>query len=214
MQRTSLNLEIPISYSLEGEGTPVLLLHGYSDIASAARKRLLGLGPAPGFQVLAPNAPFPCPSWRNEKFREAYAWYFRDSETGEHLMRPEVSARALVKLVGELGLAEKTWIVLGFSQGGFFAPHVVREGLRARALITAGSGFRPEAYQGLPSLRVRSVHGEDDDLVPIEAARASFEKIKALGYGEIFHPMPGVKHGLDDAGRAVVRGWLLEEARA
>jgi predicted esterase len=88
----------------------------------------------------------------------------------------------------------------------------VHEGLRTRAIITAGSGFRAEAYEGLPPLKIFSVHGVDDDLVPIEAARASFEKVREMGYGEEFYPMPGVKHGLDDAGRAVVRGWLEQSA--
>lgn len=214
VKTASLNLDFPVSYLLEGSGPGLLVLHGYSDLAIAACKRLLGSTAVAGRTVFAPNAVFPCPVRVGERFRAGYAWYYRNSDTGEFMVQPEYGAEALLKLMAQLGLAEREWTVLGFSQGGFFAPYLMRAGLRARRLIAVGSGFRVDAFRGLPELSVLALHGDADDIVPMEAARKSFDEISALGYGREFHVMPGVGHRVDDAGRAKIREWLLPEGGA
>jgi phospholipase/carboxylesterase len=213
---SELSVRLPVSYELDAQAEAergVLVLHGYADHARSARRRLLGRDPLPGFTVLAPNALFPAPVPKLDEFREAYAWYFRDPKSGSIMISPDLAAEALARLLAELGLAGLDWILLGFSQGGFFAPHLVRAGVRARTIISVGAAYRRDAYEGLPPLRVHAIHGTSDEIVTPERARSSFEEIRGLGYGATFHALEGVGHTLDDAGRALVRRLIAEETR-
>lgn len=209
-----LNVELPVTYSLEaceGSKRGVLLLHGYADHARAARKRLLGLEPLAGFTVFAPNAVFPCPVWQEDRFKEAYSWYFRDFDSGAQMIPPDLSARSLIEFIEKLGLSSLQWTILAFSQGGFFAPFLIRAGLNAKTIVAVGAAYRPEIYEGLSSCQVHGIHGEMDRDVPFERAKSSFEAIKEMGYGAEFHGLPGVGHTLNDSGRAIVRRILTQE---
>jgi predicted esterase len=189
-----------------------LVLHGYSDSSAAARKRLLGADPVAGVTVLSPNGLFPAPAQKDGRFKEAYAWYFYDVSSGRAMISPELAASALLGLIKQIGLDRLAWTVLGFSQGGFFAPFLARAGLRMEAIVGVGAAYRAEAYQGLPPLAVYALHGELDAIVPFADARESFRAIQAMGYGKRFCALPGVAHSLDDAGRALARAILAEIA--
>jgi predicted esterase len=148
-----------------------------------------------------------------DAYKEAYSWYFRDPKSGLQMISPEFAAAALKDLVGKLGLLEIEWIILGFSQGGFFAPFLKRAGLNVRAIVAVGAGFRREAYEGLAPVRVRALHGAADEVVPLEHARTGFEAIREMGYGVDFKALEGVGHTLNDEGRELVRALIAEEGR-
>ncbi len=210
-----LEIRVPVSYCLEKNeqsNRALLVLHGFSDNGRAARKRLLGMDSVPGFSVFVPNGIYPSPVKVGDEYKEAYAWYFRDPRTGTQLVAPETAADSLWRLIERLKLSKKLWTILGFSQGGFFAPYLVRHGLNAKTIIAVGSAYRPEAYEGLSPVKVHAIHGEQDEDVPFEVARKSFDGIYDKGYGDSFTALPGVGHRLDDSGRAIIRRLLAEEA--
>ena len=205
-----LEISVPVQYYWEpSEGNRgLLVLHGYSDHSRSVRKRLLGLEPVQGYSVLSPNAVFPAPAKKGDEFKAAYSWYFRDPKTGEQMIPPEFAAKALLKLLHKLGTQHLEWTILGFSQGGFFAPFLVREGLNAKKIIAVGAGYRPEYYQDLPPVDVYALHGDRDEDVPYALAKGSFEGIQKMGYGKEFRTMSGVKHTANEEGRQWIRSIL------
>ncbi len=224
MQCTELNLPFQVSYTLEqpplvdsefveskGKSFGLLVLHGFSDHAVAARKRLLGSEPFQDLTILSPNAVFPAPVKKGNEYREAYSWYFRDPVTGAQMSSPQFAAEALIAMIEKLGLQDKTWIVIGFSQGGFFAPALVQAGLKVKAIIAVGSAYREESYVGLQPVRVHALHGTDDWVVNHDLSRASFDLIQKMGFGHEFHSLVGLGHTLNDEGRALVRKIIQSE---
>src|SRR4051812_40184877 len=116
--RTHLDLSLPVSYSLEpcaDSNRGLLVLHGYEDHARAARRRLLGSDSVPGFTVFSPNGLFPCPSYDGTRYKEAYAWYFKDPHSNIQMISPEFAADALIKLIEKVELSSLQWTILAFS---------------------------------------------------------------------------------------------------
>lgn len=225
MQSYQLSVELPATYWLEKTSTSVykklhggsgaqdsecsvLVLHGFGDRADSARKRLLGPDPIPAWTIFSPNGLFPYPVDRGQGFKGAYAWYFRDLQSGSEMISPEFAAESLLKLMEHLKLLDRNWTILGFSQGGFFAPHLVRAGLVAERLICVGSGFRPEAYKGISLKKVSAIHGADDVVISARHSKADYEKLAALGIEGQFVEFPGLGHTMNDESRALLRNWL------
>jgi len=194
----------PADHSKKG----LLVLHGFSDHARSVKKRLLGSEPVNGFHVFVPNGLFPSPTKRESEFREGYAWYFRDPSSGKQMTSPEFAAQSLIKLIQQVGLGHLEWTVLGFSQGGFFAPFLVRAGLLCQRIIGVGAAFRPEAYEGISNVQVFGVHGEKDLIVPFEQAKTSFNSLKDKGLGRDFYAIPELAHTMNDSGRKIIRDLL------
>lgn len=207
MSTTTLNLELPIQYTLEpaSTGKGVLVLHGFGDRAQWAKRRMLGESKTSDYTVFAPNGFFPYPIKKNGyEFDEAYAWYFRDPR-GNEMISPEVGAQTMLRLLEQLKIKSLDWTILGFSQGGFFAPHLVRAGLRVSRIIAVGAAFRSQSYQDLPPVEVFALHGDADDVVEPAISQQSFEVIQRMGYGKEFHLIKGLKHSLNDEGRQIVK---------
>ena len=208
---TQLEVRLPTSYLYDSAGQSpkgLLVLHGFSDHALSVQKRLLGNDPVSEYHVFVPNGLFPSPTQRDGGFREGYAWYFRDPISGNQMISPEFAAQSLVKLIRQLDLGHLEWTVLGFSQGGFFAPFLLRAGLLCRKIIGVGAAYREEAYEGLSHLQVFGIHGEKDTIVPFEQAKASFNNLKDRGFGESFYAIPDLGHTINDSGRKIIRDLL------
>lgn len=211
MQSTQLEVQLSTSYIHEPAAESkqgLLVLHGFSDTAKSVKKRLLGEEPVSQYHVFVPNGLFPSPTKRENEFKEGYAWYFRDPASGNQMVSPEFAAQSLIKLIQQLGLGELTWTLIGFSQGGFFAPFLVQAGLSCRKIIGVGAAYRLEAYEGLSNIEVYGVHGENDRIVPFEDAQASFHPLKERGLGKSFFSIPDLGHTLNDSGRKIIRDLL------
>lgn len=208
IETTQLELKISTSYLYEPAPQShqgLLVLHGFSDHARSVKKRLLGLEPVSGFHVFVPNGLFPSPTKREHEFKEGYAWYFRDPASGNQMIAPEFAAESLLKLISQVGVGHLEWTVLGFSQGGFFAPFLVQAGLDCKKIIGVGAAYRVEAYASLSGVEVYGVHGEKDTIVPFEYAQSSFEALKAQGLGKKFVAIPELGHTMNETGRKMIR---------
>ncbi len=219
--RSEITLKIPFEYDLEvapDSTKGVMLLHGFSEHREKARKRLLGPDPLVGVTIFSPNAPFPAPvrvpvaGNRGEfEYKRAYSWYFRDPKSGDEMVPPLLSANAILTVMKYLELVQKKWILIGFSQGGFFAPFLIHAGLSVQAIIGVGAAFNPENYKGLPPISVYGLHGMQDEVVSHSYSQKSFEEIKAMGYGKNYYSLPGLGHTLDEQGRRQIREILIQE---
>jgi len=106
-------------------------------------------------------------------------------------------------------------MVFGFSQGTMMALHVLPRREDAVAGICAFSGrlIQPELLGDEVQCRppVLLVHGDDDQVVPIQSMAQAAEGLQAAGWEEIYaHVMKGTGHGIAPDGLSVALAFMRE----
>ena len=194
----------------------VVLLHGYG----ADGDDLLGLsGPMgphlPGTAFIAPDAPNPCSG--NPFGREWFPIPWLDGS------REEAARKGMEESIADLnafldarmeeeGVTPAETILLGFSQGTMMALHV---GLRRVDPVAGIVGFSG-ALLGGPDLQaeiksrppVVLIHGDRDDVVPIQAMYHARDMLQSLGVPVTSHVSPGMMHGIANDGLQVAAAFL------
>jgi phospholipase/carboxylesterase len=193
---------------IEPRGTAsalVVLLHGYGAngedliaLADGWRHRL------PQAVFVAPNAPEPIPGMPG-----ALQWFpltFRDAS---ERWRGVVAARPLLDrfLDAELAryrLGADRLVLAGFSQGTMLALHVGLRRTVAPVAIVGYSGLLA-GPEHLSEITVRPpvllIHGEADDLIPVDAVHTAREHLAAAGIAVEWHVRPRLGHGIDPEGQ-------------
>ncbi len=183
----------------------VILLHG----VGADGNDLIGLAPhwaqqLPGALFLSPDGPEPydmAPFGRQ--------WFSLADRTPELVSAgiagaAPVLTRFIDAALARQGLDEGALALVGFSQGTMMALHVALTRARPVAAQVGYSGALagPEAAAGAFRSRppVMLVHGEGDDVVPVECHLDAVEKLRAGGVAVTAHVRPGLGHGIDDEG--------------
>jgi phospholipase/carboxylesterase len=183
----------------------VVFLHGYG----ADGNDLLGLGQQwasdlPHTAFVSPHAPEPCagaPMGRQ--------WFGLTMRDPDEFARGVASARPALDtfLDAELarhGLEESACALVGFSQGTMMALHVGPQRKRPLAGILGFSGMLadPAALQGgtVQKPPVLLVHGEADDLIPVQALFAAAQGLSAADIPVEWHVSPGIPHGIGPDG--------------
>ena len=99
----------------------------------------------------------------------------------------------------ERGIATGRIVLAGFSQGGAIALHTALRHAERLAGVLALSTYLPlagtvekEAARANAGLPIFMAHGRFDDIIPLERAQASRQRLQALGYAVEWHeyPMP------------------------
>jgi len=192
----------------------VVLLHGYgangADLISLAEAWQSTL---PDFAFVAPDAPEPL-SEAGFGGRHWFALTFRDPSElwrGVNSAGP-VLDRFLDRELERYRLPPDRLALVGFSQGTMMALHV---GLRRGQPLTAIVGFSgliagPEHLPAQIETRppVQLVHGEDDDLIPVEALHFTREALAESQVPVEWHIRPGLGHGIDPAGLKLAGDFL------
>jgi len=188
----------------------VVLLHGYgadgTDLISLAHQWQPVLGQA---AFVAPNAPEPLPmaagmgglQWFPLTLRDPSEYWRGANEAGpaldafldEELRRHDLPANRLA--------------LVGFSQGTMMALHVgVRRGVPPAAIVgysgtVAGFEHVPESVGEHPAIML--VHGEADEVVPVDALDMTREALASRGHLVEWHRRPDLAHGIDPVGLAL-----------
>lgn len=202
----------PIETTLDGlrlapaSGTArqlVVLCHGIgvdgSDLLPIARM-LAGVLPDTAFAL--PHAP--------ERFslapegRQWFALFDRtigEVEQGARAAAPSL-ARYLAEECARLGLAHRAAVLAGFSQGGMMALYT---GLRMAdppggiaALAAALPAFAGTARELRARPPVLLVHGEQDEIVPVQMSRDAERLLRGLGVPVHAVYRPELGHGIDE----------------
>lgn len=188
----------------------VVLLHGWG----ADGNDLIGLAPAlapvlPNAEFVSPDAPFPCEAGFGRQ------WFSLGDRTPEGGMsEPVMTARmAAVAPMVESFIAEQLaarkltpakLALIGFSQGTMMSLYV---GLRLNPPpvgILGYSGHLVGTRELAPTPgakpEIMLVHGEDDEILPVQASRHAEATLKKLGYavGAVYRA--GLGHGIDEEG--------------
>jgi phospholipase/carboxylesterase len=188
----------------------VVFLHGYG----ADGNDLIDIGRAwqgllPDAAFVSPHAPHPC--GQAPMGREWFPLTFRDPDerwTGVNAAAPDLNAFLDAELQRRK-LPPSALALVGFSQGTMMSLHV---GLRRAVAPTAIVGYSgmlvvPEAvdpHQFAGEIRSRPpvllVHGDSDQLIPVQALMHASQGLAALEVPVQWHISEGVAHGIDQEG--------------
>lgn len=197
----------------------VIFLHGYG--ANAAD--LIGLADPlmphmPDTAFLAPDAPetvaglpggfqwFPIP-WIDGSSEE-------DSMAGMDRAVDELNVW-LAQVMAEEGVTAAQTLLFGFSQGTMMALHVGPRRADALAGIVGFSGrlLKPEdlAEEATSKPPVLLVHGDADEVVPIQSLPEAAQALEGAGFDRVFaHVMKGTAHGIAPDGLQVALAFMRD----
>jgi phospholipase/carboxylesterase len=180
----------------------VVLLHG----VGADGHDLIELAPAlaavlPGAAFVAPDAPEPC-----DMAPYGFQWFsLRDRRPEALLLGVEAVAPVIdAFLAAELeryGLADHQLALLGFSQGTMAALYLAPRRPRALAGVLGYSGALiggerlPQEAASKPPVFL--VHGDADEVVPVQAMYAAVAGLQAAGIAVQWSLRRGLPHGID-----------------
>jgi phospholipase/carboxylesterase len=188
----------------------VVFLHGYG----ADGNDLIDIGRAwqqllPDAAFVSPHAPRPC--GQAPMGREWFPLTFRDPNerwTGVNAAAPVLNGFIDAELKRR-GLTDSALALVGFSQGTMMSLHVGLRRATAPAAIVGYSGMLvvpedidPDTFAGEIRSRppVLLVHGDQDQLIPVQALMHAAQGLAALESPVEWHISPGVGHGIDQEG--------------
>ncbi|MBV9331593.1 MAG: prolyl oligopeptidase family serine peptidase [Alphaproteobacteria bacterium] len=182
----------------------VVLCHGYG----ADGRDLIGLAPhwqrkLPTAAFVAPNAPERCAG-----SPMGYQWFAITRGNRSDMQQGVVAAAALLDAfldaeLKRLGLSGDRLALVGFSQGTMMSLHVGLARQVKPAAIVGYSGLLAASDAGWElndSPPLLLVHGDQDQMIPIDAM---FESASALGQRGAcvqWHVSTGTGHGIDPVG--------------
>jgi phospholipase/carboxylesterase len=188
----------------------VVFLHGYG----ADGKDLIGIGRAwqplmPHCAFVSPHAPEPCGQapvgrqWFGLTFRDPNERWIGVNKAApmlERFLDAELTRRAL---------PPSALALVGFSQGTMMALHVGLRRPTAPRAIVGYSGLLVEpppaqAERFIAEIKSRPpvllVHGDRDDLIPVQALLHAANGLAALEVPVEWHISAGIGHGIDQEG--------------
>jgi len=188
----------------------VVFLHGYG----ADGNDLISIGEAwqpllPQAAFVSPHAPEPC--GMAPVGRQWFPLTFRDPNerwVGVNAAAPILN-RFLDRELQRRNLPASALALVGFSQGTMMALHVGLRREAAPAAIVGYSGLlvlppnaAPEVVAGEIVSRppVLLIHGDRDDLIPVQALTHAREGLATLGVPVEWHVSHGIGHGIDAEG--------------
>jgi phospholipase/carboxylesterase len=188
----------------------VVFLHGYG----ADGNDLIDIGHAwqnllPDAAFVSPHAPNPC--GQAPVGREWFPLTFRDPDerwNGVNAAAPGLNAFLDAELARR-NLPASALALVGFSQGTMMSLHVGLRRATAPAAIVGYSGMLvmpedidPNAFAAEIRSRppVLLIHGDADQLIPVQALFHATQGLSALDVPAEWHISPGVGHGIDQEG--------------
>jgi phospholipase/carboxylesterase len=188
----------------------VVFLHGYG----ADGNDLIEIGRAwqsllPDAAFVSPHAPRPC--GQAPTGREWFPLTFRDPNerwTGVNAAAPMLNAFLDTELKRRQ-LPPSALVLVGFSQGTMMALHVgLRRAVPPAAIIgysgmlVVPENIDPEKFAAeiVAKPPVLLVHGDQDELIPVQALMHAAQGLGSLEVPVEWHVSPGTGHGIDQEG--------------
>ena len=188
----------------------VVFLHGYG----ADGNDLIDIGRAwqgllPDTAFVSPHAPEPC--GQAPMGRQWFALFSRapnERWTGVNKAAP-VLEQFLDAELARRKLPPSALALVGFSQGTMMALHVgLRRAVPPAAIVGYSGVFvlpeeaKPDAVAGEIKSKppVLLIHGDQDDLIPVQALLQGAQDLAALEVPVEWHLSQGIGHGIDQEG--------------
>ena len=198
----------------------VVFLHGYG----ANGADLMGLADPlaehlPDTLFVAPDAPESIPGMPMGLQWFPIPWI--DGSSEEEAERGLIAAAAdldafLDALMVDEDLLPEQVVLFGFSQGAMMALHVAprREDAVAGIVSISGRLLRPEllADEAVSRPPVLLVHGDADDMVPVQSMPEAAEALQQAGFRDVYaHVMEGTGHGIAPDGLSVALAFMRDK---
>ena len=188
----------------------VIVMHGRGADANDLADLAPMLDPPGGARFVFPNAPKPFEAYPGMTF--GYTWFDGWPPRGQSLQEARTLVLDLIdELVARFPTPSGKLIVSGFSQGGLMA---IDAGYRTRqplAGIIVMSGAIAEAdapdFAAKKNIPVLIVHGTDDDMIPLLAARRARRLLEQHGIEPEYHEFP-MGHHVTPESIDVVRNFM------
>ena len=191
----------------------VILLHGWG----ADGNDLIGLAPhwaraLPHAEFLSPHGPFPCDTGFG---RQWFGLADRSPErilAGVRAVAPIVDSFINIELT-KRGLDDARLALVGFSQGTMTALHVALRRPKPCAGVLGYSGrligeeVLADEIESRPPVLL--IHGNADQVLPIQSMHHARDRLEALGIAVEAHERPGLGHGIDEFGLAAGMRFLV-----
>ncbi len=197
----------------------VVLIHGYGADGNdliALSQHLRGVLPDAAF--VAPHAPEPCAA-NPYGGRQWFGLTMRDMQErwrGVQQAEPDLNAFLDAELAA-MGLGDDALALVGFSQGTMMALHVGLRRPKTMAALVGFSGVLVEPTRLKADITARPpvllIHGEADDVIPVEAIHQASTALAGAGVSVEWHVRPGLPHGIDPEGLDIA-GRFLHDAFA
>ncbi|HET6182336.1 MAG TPA: prolyl oligopeptidase family serine peptidase [Acetobacteraceae bacterium] len=168
---------------------------------------------APAWSKALPHAAFVAPSAPDYYDQDPSGFgrqWFSVADRRQAVMEAGVRRAAAVlgpfvdAELARLGLPADAYALMGFSQGAMLALFTgLRRAAAPRAILAySGALLAPAALGAELANRapVLIVHGEADDVVPVSRSREAETTLRAAGVPVEAHYIPGLGHGIDEAG--------------
>ena len=197
----------------------VVFLHGYG--ANAAD--LIGLAdplmPHMADTVfISPDAPDTIPQMPMGRQWFPIPWIDGSSEEASRAGMETAVADLnafLDKVMADEGIGAENTILFGFSQGTMMALHVAPRRDQAVAGVVAFSGrlLEPERLEAEATVKppVLLVHGDADDVVPVQSLNEAGQALNAAGFDVYAHIMKGTAHGIAPDGLSVALSFMVDK---
>ena len=187
----------------------VLLLHGLGSNG----QDLISLAPLwakqlPKTMFVSPDAPFACdmvpPGYPN-----SYQWFSLQNRDPQVMLEGVKSAAPILnKFIQEqcdkYKVSASKCALVGFSQGTMMSLYTAPHYKETLAGVLGYSGallWGADADDNtLKKMPIRLIHGEADDVVPVDAYHMARQLLEETGYDVSGHTTPGLPHSIDDAG--------------
>lgn len=198
----------------------IVFVHGYG----ANGADLLGLADPlsehlPDTLFVAPDAPETVPGMPFGFQWFPIPWIDGSSE--------EEAARGMAQAIDDLNafldalmvdedLLPEQVVLFGFSQGTMMSLHVAprREDPIAGIVGFSGRLLEPEllSEETVSRMPVLLVHGDSDDVVPIQSLPAAIEALQGAQFKDVYaHVMKGTAHGIDPEGLGVALAFMRDK---
>lgn len=186
----------------------VVFLHGYG----ADGYNLLSL--AEDFKNVVPNAVFCAPNAPFMLDRFGYQWFSLEDRSKEKMLNGlDIASEYLGKYINHqinrFNIKESNVILIGFSQGTMLSLHY---SLLKNNNIKAVIGFSgriifdaKREYSSEKELPILLVHGEQDDIIPVEDCYETNKILSSLSYNPEYYICENLAHSINGEG--------IEEAR-
>ncbi len=187
----------------------VILLHGLGsngqDLISLAPFFARGL---PDAVFISPDAPFAC-DMAPSGYPNSFQWFsLQDRDPNVMLSGIRVASPIIEDFISEqlkrFGLGADKLALSGFSQGTMMSLYTAPRYKEQIAGVLGYSGAliwgQDVAAADLHKMPIHLIHGEADDVVPVEAWHSANQILKASGFEVSGHTTANLPHSIDEEG--------------
>lgn len=180
----------------------ILLLHGFRERGKRIFRKLIPYLPEDAL-VLAPNGSYPLSS-----DPDTFAWYTFDRGESVYAETQSHSRSRLVDLLAQYNPKQLPVTIIGFSQGGIFAPTLGNFIPHTKCVLGIACEFRAWLVPDEPKFNLIGIHGSLDSIITTATAELAKDELLRRGIKCEWHLVKEAGHEITREMGAIVKSTL------